>query len=107
MRSRIPQRKIYVSTQVDDSKVQILVDDEGPGVPSESFERIFEPFFRANKDGKGFGLGLAITRRCMVAHGGDATAMASPRGGLRIVLSLPNVATGTHAHAGVPLANHA
>lgn len=98
-------KSVYVSTHTTEAHLEVIVDDEGPGVAPESYARIFEPFFREKRDGNGYGLGLAITRRCMMAHGGEAKAMASPRGGLRVVLSLPRPGNGAHPHAGVAGAN--
>lgn len=73
---------------------RISVSDEGPGVEEEMLESIFQPFVRADSARSratgGVGLGLAIARRCMEAHGGGASAEPGPGGkGLSIVLWLP------------------
>jgi signal transduction histidine kinase len=67
--------------------VEVLVDDDGPGVPAESRDRIFEPFFTTKA--KGSGLGLSIVHAIVTQHGGRIRAEASPEGGARFVLSLP------------------
>ena len=68
----------------------VLVEDEGPGVPSELRERLFEPFYRAegsrNRASGGSGLGLMIVRQVVRLHGGKATAEPRPGGGLRVRL---------------------
>lgn len=69
---------------------RLRVTDQGPGVAAAELEAIFEPFFRAG-DGsaKGFGLGLAIARRAVAAHGGAIRAENRASGGLAVTIELP------------------
>ncbi|MEO8115554.1 MAG: ATP-binding protein [Phenylobacterium sp.] len=73
--------------------VEILVDDDGPGIPVDRYEEAFKAFGRLdearNQNAKGVGLGLAIARDEARGHGGDITLDRSPLGGLRAVVRLP------------------
>ncbi len=66
------------------------VTDNGPGIPADQRERIFEPFVRLPRSPRGgTGLGLAIVRRTIESHGGTITCDPSPTGGTRFTLRLP------------------
>ena len=72
---------------------EIIIDDDGPGIPEDAREDVFRPFLRLdesrNPETGGTGLGLAIARDIARAHGGDIVLDASPHGGLRARLRLP------------------
>jgi signal transduction histidine kinase len=73
--------------------VSILVDDDGPGLPSDKLTEVFEPFVRIeqsrSEETGGIGLGLAIARSTMRAHGGNVLLTNRSEGGLRAEISLP------------------
>ena len=73
--------------------VRIAIEDDGPGIPPEDLERVFEPFQRGepsrNRETGGTGLGLPIARDIVRAHGGDVTLANRPNGGIRAVVTLP------------------
>jgi PAS domain S-box-containing protein len=71
----------------DRASVIIKVRDEGPGIPADLEERIFEPFFTTKKSSGG--MGLAISRRIALDHGGSLTTENHPQGGAVFVLELP------------------
>ena len=74
-------------------EVSLVVEDDGPGIPEGDFERVFAPFVRLeasrSRDTGGSGLGLAVARAAIRAHGGDILLSNRPEGGLRAVISLP------------------
>jgi len=82
---------ITLSAQVQDQRVHIQVADQGPGLPPEELERIFERFYRVNRGAgaDGYGLGLAICRLIAKVHGGEIAAKNVAGGGLRIDITLP------------------
>ncbi len=69
----------------------IEVSDQGPGMGPKALETLFEPFVRGRgqADGKGFGLGLTIAHKAVLAHGGTIKAANRPEGGLRVFITLP------------------
>ncbi|MBV8531687.1 MAG: HAMP domain-containing histidine kinase [Candidatus Eremiobacteraeota bacterium] len=68
---------------------EIIVDDDGDGIPAAERERIFERFYRRADDGSGTGLGLAIVRWIARAHDGTVTVDEAPSGGARFVAAIP------------------
>ena len=72
-------------------KIDVWVEDDGPGLPPGREEEIFKKFERGNKESAtpGVGLGLAICRAIIDAHGGTIRAENRPAGGARFIFSLP------------------
>jgi two-component system, OmpR family, osmolarity sensor histidine kinase EnvZ len=86
-------KNVVVTGKVEDRVLNILVDDDGPGIPAENREDAFRPFVRLdnarNLDETGTGLGLAIALDIAHAHGGEITLDKSPQGGLRAMVQIP------------------
>jgi signal transduction histidine kinase len=78
-----------------DELIEVLIDDNGPGIPEAERQAVFEPFYRLeqsrNRATGGSGLGLAIARQIVEAHRGTIAIGQSPQGGARIAVSLPAV----------------
>lgn len=71
-----------------DGKVRIVVEDDGPGIPTEVMPRLFEPFFTTKRQGEGTGLGLAVSRGIIEAHAGTLMAENISGRGARFVITL-------------------
>ncbi len=85
--------RIAVSVELGGDHVELMVDDDGPGIAAEQRELVFRPFHRVegsrNPATGGMGLGLTIARDVMRGHGGEITLSEAPLGGLRACLRLP------------------
>ncbi|WP_035605192.1 ATP-binding protein [Haloferula sp. BvORR071] len=82
-----------VSTALAEHHLDIIVDDDGPGIAEADRDRVFTPFVRLegsrNRGTGGTGLGLTIARTILLNHGGDLSLTNRPDGGLRAILQLP------------------
>ncbi|VAW21294.1 Sensor histidine kinase [hydrothermal vent metagenome] len=82
-----------VSLKLEENRVLVFIDDKGPGIPPERQEEVFLPFLRLedsrNRATGGAGLGLAVARNIVRAHGGDIRLSNRALGGLRVELDLP------------------
>jgi two-component system sensor histidine kinase HydH len=82
-----PGGEVTVRTGTVGDAVELSVADDGPGIAPELRERIFEPFFTTRPEGTG--LGLAVARQIVEAHGGRISAGAAPSGGACFTVHLP------------------
>ena len=86
-------RNVKISMDAREGRVEISVDDDGPGIPENRREEVFRPFHRLREsrdpETDGMGLGLAIARDVAHDHGGDIELSTSPMGGLRASVRLP------------------
>ena len=76
-----------------DGKIEIFVQDDGPGIPPESLDRIFERFYRVDKarsrEQGGTGLGLSIVKHIVQNHGGKVWVKSEPGKGATFFFTLP------------------
>jgi two-component system, OmpR family, sensor histidine kinase KdpD len=86
-----PGTRITVSAGLETDAVRLVIDDNGPGLPPGPPEQLFAKFERGKSEADvgGAGLGLAICKAIIEAHGGRVTAAQRPGGGARFTLTLP------------------
>ncbi|MES2662859.1 MAG: ATP-binding protein [Pseudomonadota bacterium] len=90
---RYAKSKVRVSCRSEVSMVRVDVEDDGPGIPQEDWERVFVPFARLdtsrNRKSGGYGLGLSIVQSIAYWHGGVAAVYYSPLGGAKFTILWP------------------
>jgi signal transduction histidine kinase len=84
--------RIEVVLEVLDGGPVLTVSDDGPGIPEELREKIFQPFFSTKPRGEGTGLGLPVCRKVVEEHGGTLTAAENPGGGTLFRVQFPPLA---------------
>ena len=88
-----PGGRVALSAKADGAGLVVIVDDDGPGIPREQRERVFDRFHRSessrNRASGGSGLGLGIARSIVEMHGGRIWVEDSPLGGARVCFGLP------------------
>jgi two-component system osmolarity sensor histidine kinase EnvZ len=86
-------KKVEISTKKIVKDLIILIDDDGPGIPQEEYEKVMKPFYRIDKsrgqNKSGVGLGLSIANDIVRSHGGNILLEKGPLNGLRVKISLP------------------
>ena len=86
-------KTIAVNLESVGNKVEVTIDDDGPGIPADKREDVFKAFYRLeesrNKETGGVGLGLSIAKDVITSHGGNIELQDSPMGGLRVLISIP------------------
>lgn len=100
-------RRAEIRLSVEDGEAVTEILDEGPGLPEEELERVFQPFYRTARarasSQSGMGLGLAVSRSIVRAHGGEVTLSSTDEGlAARVRLPLPDEAAGLAAGAAGP-----
>jgi len=87
---------IDLTCEADDTRVRLIVSDDGPGIPAADLARIFDRFYRAPgprpSNSGGAGLGLAIAKRLVDMHDGTISAENATDGGARFTIELPRIA---------------
>jgi signal transduction histidine kinase len=91
---------LVVRTEALDRVIRVVFEDDGPGVPDENMERLFDPFFTTRDIGEGTGLGLSICHGIVSEHGGRIYARNNAGGGATFVVELPVVAASERPEPG-------
>jgi two-component system sensor histidine kinase RegB len=84
-----PEAAVSLSAEAREGRLEIAVEDRGPGMTAEVLGRAGEPFFTTKPPGQGMGLGLFLSRSVIERLGGTIDLRARPGGGTRVTLSLP------------------
>jgi two-component system NtrC family sensor kinase len=84
-----PQRRMVVRTRGAGETVEFIVEDNGEGIRPENIGKIFDPFFTTKSEGKGVGLGLAVSYGIVQAHNGDIEVHSQPGMGTTFTMTLP------------------
>ena len=86
-------KPVAVGAAAGADETTVWVVDEGPGIPPKELPRVFERFYKVDRArtrrGDGSGLGLALTKHLVSAHGGRIWAEAGPSGGTRVSFTIP------------------
>lgn len=92
LRFSLHGQQVSISLHQEHGWLVISVRDRGPGVEADKLSSIFDPFVRVNSplSGKGYGLGLSIVRKVVIAHQGEVSAVNARDGGLELTIRLPH-----------------
>ncbi|MFY8274854.1 tetratricopeptide repeat protein [Pseudoalteromonas sp. SSDWG2] len=98
--ARFAKQQVCVTLNNQPSFYEIIVEDDGPGIPLDQRQRVQEPFVRLDlsrcRDSGGVGLGLALAKKIIQAHQGTLSIETSALGGAKIILHCPKARTKTH-----------
>jgi len=89
------QPKLTIRTKVENGKVVVEIEDNGPGIPEEMKDKIMQPFFTTKKGTEGTGLGLSITNDIIKAHGGNLEIKSKPDNHTIFIVSLTKTGAST------------
>jgi two-component system NtrC family sensor kinase len=96
--------RLAIRTRSDriDNRIEIEIQDDGPGIPEAHLTKIFDPFFTTKQVGKGTGLGLSLSYGIIKEHGGNIYARTRPGGGATFTIELPLISRLQEAPALTP-----
>ena len=80
---------VSISTKKLGNRVEIIVTDNGNGIPQKVLDKIFQPFFTTKPTGQGTGLGLSLSYDIVKAHGGELKVETAEGEGSKFIISLP------------------
>ena len=93
-RQRVGRVEVATCYLPETAHLQVLVSDNGPGIPAEHLSKLFSPFV-SFKGGRGTGLGLPVSQKILTEHGGRILVNSTPGDGSRFTLEIPAVQPGT------------
>lgn len=96
--SKVSRPKVSIECRETSQSVELVVTDNGPGIPTELRDKVLLPFFTTKEVGKGTGLGLSISRSIMVDHNGELIVEAPHRGAC-IIMRFPKPIAGSRSSA--------
>ncbi|CCN35730.1 putative Signal transduction histidine kinase [Vibrio nigripulchritudo SO65] len=82
--------RVHVYVYDNEERLELIILDEGKGIPESKLDMVFEPYYRLANDKDGHGLGLGISRNILHAHGGDLIIYNSLKGGLEAKVLIPH-----------------
>jgi len=80
---------LTLKSMQQDSKIRILISDDGPGIPADKVNRVFDPFYTTKGVGEGTGMGLSICHGIIRGHGGEINVESSEGKGATFIIELP------------------
>jgi signal transduction histidine kinase len=82
---------LVVSTKRStNDEIRITITDNGPGIPDDIKDKIFQPFFTTKPTGQGTGLGLSLSYDIVKAHGGELNCSSTTENGTKFIIKLPH-----------------
>jgi signal transduction histidine kinase len=90
--------QVTIRTQADETCVQLIVQDNGPGIAAEHMPHVFDPFYSTRRHEGGVGLGLSIVYAIVADHQGTIRIQTAPGQGTAFVITFPLAAEERYAH---------
>lgn len=81
--------QIYVSTDCDDEKIIIIIEDSGKGIDSDLLSKIMDPFYTTKEPGEGYGLGLFLSNRIVKQYNGTIDLISKKNNYTQVIITLP------------------
>jgi two-component system NtrC family sensor kinase len=89
--------RIEIALETDDDALRVSIRDNGPGIPTDKLDAVFQPFYSTKLNRGGTGLGLSISSDLVRRHGGELKAVSEPGAGACFVVEMPRFHEGTAA----------